>query len=161
VSFIYYLKLDFEWKDTVSAAMEYFPEYEYKFGSRMDMEWEVYNKLLFPTLKEWQVIANHHACDNLKAQGDNLHLERAIEHKCYFKTPQERAGFIEAIEKENFRVQKETEVPFNGDVVYGVEFYRKDTPFYYDIDELTLKIIDISEGFGGNYDGWECSLVKM
>jgi hypothetical protein len=161
VNFIYYLKLDFEWKDTVSAAMGYFPEYSYEFGSRMDMEWEVYQKLLFPTIKEWQVIANHHACDNLKEQGDNLRLDRAIEHKCYFKDIQGRKAFICEIENEGFHIQKETEVPFNGETLYGVAFYRKDVPFYYDIDELTLHIIDISEKYGGNYDGWECSLVKM
>jgi len=44
--------------------------------------------------------------------------------------------------------------------MYGVKFYRVDTPFYYDIDELTMQLIDISENFNGYYDGWECSLVK-
>ncbi|MEO1937759.1 MAG: ribonuclease E inhibitor RraB, partial [Sulfurimonas sp.] len=62
---------------------------------------------------------------------------------------------------EGFRVQKETEVPFRGNTMLGVEFYRKDVPFYYDIDELTMKIIDMSEQCSGMYDGWECSLVKI
>jgi len=161
VNFIYYLKLDFEWRDTVAAAMEHFPEYEYEFGSRMDMEWEVYQKLLFPTVREWQIIANHHACDNLKEQGDNLRLERAIEHKAYFKSDENRQKFIELIEAEGFKNQKEMEVPFNGETMYGVQFYRQDVPFYYDIDELTMKIIDMSDSCGGMYDGWESSLVKI
>jgi len=69
VTFIYYMKLDFEWKDTVAEAMKYFPNYKYEFGSRIDTEWEVYQKLLFPTPVEWQIIANHHSCDSLKEQG--------------------------------------------------------------------------------------------
>jgi len=161
VNFIYYLKLDFEWSNTVEAAMEHFPEYKYEFGSRMDMEWEVYQKLLFPTIKEWQIIANHHSCNSLKEQGDNLRLERAIEHKAYFESEDERKQFIELFESEGFKNQKEIEVPFNAKTMYGVQFYRIDIPFYYDIDELTMKIIDMSNRCNGQYDGWECSLVKM
>ena len=161
VNFIYYLKMDFEWLDTVKAAMKHFPEYKYEFGSRMDMEWEVYQKLLFPSIKEWQIIANHHSCNNLKEQGDNLRLERAIEHKAYFKTNEERTKFISLVEEDGFKPQKEMEVPFNDNTMYGVQFYRIDIPFYYNIDELTMKIIDMSNSCNGQYDGWESSLVKI
>ena len=161
VTFIYYLKLDFEWGDTVAAAMSHFKEYSYELGSRVDMEWEVYQKLLFPTIKEWQMISNHHSCDQLKEQGDNLRLERAIEHKAYFTTKEERQNFIALIEAENFKNQKEMEVPFNDKTMYGVQFYRLDIPFYYNIDELTMKLIDMSNSCNGNYDGWESSLVKI
>jgi hypothetical protein len=160
VTFIYALKLDFEWSNTVASAMEYF-DYEYEYGSRQDMEWEVYQKLLFPTIRQWQIIANHHACDNLKKDGDNLHLERAIEHKAYFKNNENRQEFIKLIEAEGFKNQNEMEVPFKGEVMYGVQFYRKDKPFYYDIDALTMNIIDMSDSCNGSYDGWECSLVKV
>ena len=161
VNFIYYLKMDFEWSNTVESAMDYFKEYSYEFGSRIDMEWEVYQKLLFPTIKEWQIIANHHSCNSLKKQGDNLRLERAIEHKVYFESFENRELFITLIETEGFINQKEMEVPFNGTTMYGVQFYRIDTPFYYDIDTLTMKLIDLSSSCHGQYDGWECSLVKM
>jgi hypothetical protein len=159
VTFIYALKLDFEWSNTVVSAMEHF-DYKYEYGSRQDMEWEVYQKLLFPTIRQWQIIANHHACDNLKKDGDNLHLERAIEHKAYFKNNENRQEFIKLIEAEGFKNKNEMEIPFKGEVMYGVEFYCKDKPFYYDIDALTMKIIDMSDICNGLYDGWECSLVK-
>ena len=161
VNFIYYLKMDFEWKNTVESAMGEFPNYKYEFGSRMDMEWEVYQKLLFPTIKEWQIIANHHSCDNLKNQGDNLHAKRAIEHKAYFKNEQNRQKFISLVEKQEFKKLQEMEVPFNNETLYGVQFYRGDTPFYYNIDELTMQIIDLCDECDGEYDGWESSLVKV
>jgi len=159
VNFIYALKLDFEWSNTVSEAMKHF-DYEYEYGSKTDMEWKVYRNLLFPTIKEWQIITNHHACNSLKEQGDSLKEKRAIEHKSYFNTVDDRAKFMELLEKENFTKQKETEIPFRDKIMYGVEFYRKDVPFYYDIDEITLKIIDMSESCSGYYDGWECSVNK-
>ena len=161
VNFIYYLKLDFEWSNTVESAMTHFKEYSYEFGSRMDMEWEVYQKLLFPTIREWQIIANHHSCDNLKEQGDNPRLERAIEHKAYFESEENRQKFINIIEDEGFNTQEKMEVPFNDKIMYGVQFYRVDIPFYYNIDELTMHIIDICDSCAGQYDGWESSLVKM
>lgn len=161
VNFIYYLKMDFEWGDTVAAAMGYFPNYTYEFGSRMDLEWEVYQKLLFPTLREWQIIANHHSCDNLKEQGDNLRMERAIEHKAYFEDEENRKKFISLVEELGFKNQKEMEVPFNDKIMHGVQFYRIDTPFYYDIDALTMSIIDLSDSCHGSYDGWESSLVIL
>lgn len=160
VSFIYYLKMDFEWDSTVQEAMKHFPEYKYEFGSRIDAEWEVYQKLIFPTIREWQIIANHHSCDNLKEQGDNLDAKRAIEHKAYFNSHDDRNSFFTMIEKEGFKNQKEMEVPFNGNTMYGIQFYRKDIPHYYNIDELTMKIIDLSDSCNGHYDGWESSLVK-
>jgi hypothetical protein len=160
VNFIYYLKMDFEWKNTVEATMKHFPEYSYEFGSRIDTEWEVYQKLLFPTVKEWQIIQNHHACDMLKEQGDNLRLERAIEHKMYFNSDEKRKEFIDLISAEGFTVQKELE-PTEDQEIYGLQFYRIDKPFYYDIDELTIKLIDLGNSCEGQYDGWESSLVKI
>ncbi len=160
VTFIYYLKMDFEWKDTVANAMSHFTEYEYEFGSRTDTEWEVYQKLLFPNIKEWQIITNHHACDNLKEEGDTLKTPRAIEHKVYFQTIEDKENFIELIESDGFKVLKEIEMSEKSIVKYGLKFYRIDSVFYYDIDELTIKLIDYSQECKGEYDGWESSLVN-
>jgi len=160
VTFIYYLKHDFEWPDVVSAAMKEFSDYSYEYGSKMDTEWEIYHKLLFPSAIEWQIIQNHKVCDQMKVQGDSLHLPRAIEHKAYFETAEERDDFIRSIEAESFRV-KELIAPGEKTPMYGISFYRQDKPFYYDIDALTLRLIDISSQYNGAYDGWETSVVKI
>jgi len=158
--FVFYIKYDFEWPDVVATAMGHFPQYGYESGSRSDPEWEVYRKLLFPTAREWQMIHNHHTCDRLKAAGDNLRLPRAIEHRAYFRTAEQRVAFVSRIEKEGFRVQK-TLPPTEETPLYGLHFYRIDAPYYYDIDALTLSLIEMGEHLGGEYDGWETSLVKM
>jgi len=160
MTFIYYLKHDFEWRDMVQAAMKEFPNYSYEFGSRMDSEWEIYHKLLFPTPIEWQIIQNHKVCDNLKAQGDSLHLPRAIEHKAYFETDEQRSSCIERLESESFKVKELMDANENTPML-GISFYRQDKPFYYDIDALTLHLIDLTHQCGGQYDGWETSVVKI
>lgn len=160
MTFVYYLKHDFEWPDVVKAAMNAFPDYEYTSGSKMDGEWDVYHKLLFPTLIEWQIIQNHKVCDHLKSQGDSLHLPRAIEHKSYFETNEQREAFIVQIESEGFSVKNLID-PTENTPMMGASFYRQDKPFYYDIDTLTLHLIDLSARFSGAYDGWETSVVKI
>lgn len=160
VNFIYYLKYDFEWSYVSADAMKHFPDYRYEFGSRTDVEWEVYKKLLYPTSKEWQIIYNHLTCKRLQEAGDNLRLKRAIEHKIYFQTAANRELYKELIQKEGFRIQKEIE-PTDKISMYGLQFYRMDAPYYYEIDELTLFIINNSEKYGGEYDGWETSVVKV
>ncbi len=160
MTFIYYLKHEFEWPDVVQASMGTFPDYEYTSGSKMDGDWEVYHKLLFPTPIEWQIIQNHKVCDHLKSQGDSLHLPRAIEHKAYFETVENRSGFITLIETEGFKLKDLIESSENTPMV-GLSFYRQDKPFYYDIDTLTLHLIELSIQNGGAYDGWETSVVKI
>lgn len=160
MTFIYYLKHEFEWPDVVKAAMGAFPDYEYSSGSKMDRDWDVYYKLLFPTAIEWQIIQNHKVCDHLKQNGDSLHLARAIEHKAYFETPQQRDTFIERIEFQSFKV-KELMDPNENTPMVGISFYRQDKPFYYDIDALTLHLIELSHQCEGQYDGWETSVVKI
>jgi len=48
----------------------------------------------------------------------------------------------------------------NQDNYKGFKFMRIDKPFYYDIDELTLYLIELLDEFNANYDGWECDVVK-
>lgn len=160
VHFVFYLKYDFEWSDVAAAAMAHFPEYTYEFGTRPDAAWEVYQKLLSPTPREWQMIHNHHACDRLRSAGDNLRLPRAIEHRAFFDTPEARRAFAAAVASEGFKVQKELP-PSEQIPQYGLQFYRTDSPYYYEIDALTLSLIDLGNRFDGQYDGWETSLVKM
>jgi len=154
--FIYYLKYDFEWPDAVAAAMTHFPHYRFEQGSRMDAGWEVYEKLLLPTLPEWQMIHNHHACDRLQAAGDDLTVPRAIEHCVYFKTPEAMDAFAEAATAEKFIVQKKFP-PTEEQPEHGLQFYRIDVPQHYAIDALTRLLIEMSGRFGGQYDGWETS----
>lgn len=160
MTFIYYLKHDFEWPDAVQSAMKEFDTYTYEYGSKMDSEWEIYHKLLFPTSIEWQIIQNHKVCDHLKSQGDSLHISRAIEHKAYFETSEQRDTFITQIESEGFSVKNLID-PTENTPMFGLSFYRQDKPFYYDIDSLTLYLIDLAVRFNGAYDGWETSVVKI
>ncbi len=61
------------------------------------------------------------------------------------------------LEAEGFGILEEIE---NEEGSKGFRFYRIDKPFYTDMDELTLWLIDLLEAHGAEYDGWETSVVK-
>ena len=157
VTFLYYLQFTYNWQDFLNFALDEHASYKISSGFQEDGEWNYYRQLLYPNPKEWQIIQNHKACDALRTKEDNLHLPRAIEHKAFFSDDVQKEALLENLEAEGFRVQSEIE---NDEGVKGIAFYRIDKPFYTQIDELTLHLIDMLESFGAVYDGWETSVVK-
>ena len=139
VTFLYYLQFTYNWQDFLEYALEEFAHYEISSGFQEDSEWNYYQKLLYPTPKEWQIIQNHKACDHLKAKGENLE------------------EVVARLEQEGFTIISEIE---NEEGMKEMRFYRVDKPFYYDIDSLTLELIDMFDIYGASYDGWETSVVK-
>ena len=158
VTFLYYLQFTYNWEDFLQFALDEFAGYEISSGYQEDGEWNYYKNLLYPTPKEWQIIQNHKVCDAMRTKGDNLHLPRAIEHRLYFtEADEKKEELIAKLKEEGFSIQKEIQ---NEEGLKGVSFYRIDRPFYHDIDELSLDLIDLLESYGASYDGWETSIVK-
>lgn len=157
VTFLYYVQFTYNWSDFIEFALNEHTHYEISNGHSEDREWNYYKNLLYPTAKEWQLIQNHKVCDNLREQGDNLHLARAIEHKLFFQSEDKKELLIKTLEEQGFKVQDEIT---NEEGIKGVSFYRLDKPFYHDIDTLTFNLIDIVEAHDALYDGWETSVVK-
>ena len=157
VTFLYYLQFTYNWPDFLEFALDEHTSYEITNGHEEDSGWNYYQKLLYPTAKEWQLIQNHKACDSLKISDDNLHLARAIEHKLYFQSEDKKDALIDNLTEEGFKIKDEL---INEEGVKGLSFYRIDKPFYHDIDALTLSLIDMLEEYGAQYDGWETSVVK-
>ena len=157
ITFLYYLQFSYNWPDFVEFALNEHTTYEVSNGHNEDREWNYYKNLLYPTPREWQLIQNHKVCDSLKEQGDTLLVPRAIEHKVYFKDADVKEELSNALEKEGFTIKEEI---VNEDGIKGLDFYRLDKPFYHDMDALTLELIDITEFYNAQYDGWETSVVK-
>ncbi len=157
VTFLYYLQFTYNWQDFLNFALDEFTSYEISSGFQEDEEWNYYQKLLYPTPRAWQIIQNHKVCDQLKAKEDTLEVPRAIEHKLFLGDNTDKEALIEVLTQEGFGIMDEIE---NEEGVKGFSFYRIDKPFYTDMDELTLHLIDLLESHGASYDGWETSVVK-
>jgi regulator of RNase E activity RraB len=158
VTFLYYVQYTYNWPDFIAYALNEHESYEVTNGYSEDPEWNYYNKLLYPNAKEWQMIQNHKVCDNLRKQGDNLHMERLVEHKLYFEDDGKKEALKNALEAMKFQIKEEIT---NEEGVKGLHFYRLDKVFYHDIDELTLHLIDIAQSHNAQYDGWETSALVL
>ena len=154
VTFLYYLQFTYNWQDFLEYALDEHKNYEITTGFKEDSEWNFYKNLLFPNAKEWQIIQNHKVCDALKNKGIPLEIPRLIEHKIFFtnSNKEQRIKLLETLKDNGFEKLQEIK---SEDGIEGVILFRDDKPFYTDIDELTLKLIDICEEFGASYDGWE------
>lgn len=157
VTFLYYLQFTYNWEDFLAYALDEAEAYEITNGHQDDSEWGFYQNLLYPTSKEWQIIQNHKVCDQLKESGDNLHLPRAIEHIAFYTNEYEKEKIVDTLTSEGFKIKDELT---NEEGVKGLSFYRTDKPFYYDIDELTLHLVELLDACNAQYDGWETSIVK-
>ncbi len=157
VTFLYYLQFTYNWQDFLDYALDEHTEYEISTGFQEDSEWNYYKNLLFPNAKEWQIIQNHKVCDALKAKGDTLEIPRIIEHKIFFtnSSQEQKVKLLETLKDDRFEKLEDIK---SEDGVEGVVVFRDDKPFYIDIDELTLKLIDICEEYGASYDGWETKI---
>jgi hypothetical protein len=158
VTFLYYVQFTYNWEDFIEFALNEHQEYEITHGYSDDSEWNYYKKLLYPTDKEWQIIQNHKVCDNLKKQGDNLYLERLVEHKLFFLNEDKKDILIDKLKEMGFKVKDNI---VNKEGIEGLHFFRLDNVFYHHIDELTLELIDIAKTHNAQYDGWETSALVI
>jgi len=158
VTFLYYLQFTYNWQDFLDYALDEHKDYEITTGFSDDSEWNYYKNLLFPNAKEWQIIQNHKVCKALEENGENLEIPRIIEHKIYFTNTNEaqKKALLKKLDLEGFKISENLET----DDIKGVLIYRTDRPFYTNIDEITLNLIEISKEFGASYDGWETRVEK-
>ncbi len=153
VTFIFYLQFTYNWQDFLDFALDEFDSYSVTQGLKDDPSWAYYTNLLFPNIKEQQIINNHKVCDKLKESGDTLETPRMIEHKFIIQESTNRTMLVEQMKNYGFELQNDQEETLS--------FYRKDKPFYYDIDQITLELIDLAVDSDALYDGWETSVVKF
>lgn len=158
VTFIYYVPYTYDWNEFIKASINEHKHYEITNGFETDYEWNYYNNLLYPNAKEWQILQNHKVCENLKKAGDKSHIKRMIEHKVYYDTNENKELLQKELINEGFEIKEDIT---NEDNAKGFVFTREDKPFYNDIDDITLNLIDISEKYEAQYDGWETSVVKI
>ncbi len=156
VSFLYYLESIPKLQDFLHYTQNEIKDYEIDTRHEEDGTWSYYQKLLYPTPKEWQIIENHHVCDKLKEDDDNLELPRVIEHKLHFISEYKKRDLIEELTDEGFQIN---DTLTTEDGYSGFTFARIDNPTYEKMDELTLHLIDLLDIYDAKYDGWETSLI--
>lgn len=157
--FFFYVAKPEDWSTRVAKALEHYPEYEFDVGSREDEDWGLYFGYLYPSAMDMQCIQNRRVCDVLERDGDALKMPRPIDHYAYFKTAAQADAFAEAALAMDFEIKGRGE-PSDTHDEYGVHLMREDTPSLERIDDITLPLFELAQTHEGEYDGWECPIVK-
>lgn len=134
--------------------------YEFEiFEIEEDETWEFYFDFLYPDPFQQQQMGNRQVIDALEESGDSLTTPRKVEHWLYFEHPKMMRRFAKAIKKEGFFIERETK-EMNEDGKYEITISRKDRVDFDSINEVTDLLVEVSERYEGEYDGWETFVVK-
>jgi regulator of RNase E activity RraB len=158
--FYFYVSTETGWQSRVDAALAEFERYKYETGTREDSDWSVYLNFLLPGAVDRQRIENRRVCEALERYGDKLTLSREIDHWSYFPSRESVEAFIAEVTSDGFQV-RDRHVSEDGDLRFGAQVWRIDTPSYDQIDRVTLPLFEAAERHQGQYDGWECPVAAQ
>lgn len=152
-----------EEKNYLTEAVDRFIKptgYEFEiFNIEEDENWEFYFDFLYPNQYQQQHMGNRKVVDSLEESGDALEVPRKVEHWLYFENIKTLKRFIKAIKKEGFSIEEEsTEMSEEGK--YSLSISRIDSVDFTSINEVTDFLVEVSEKYKGEYDGWETFVIN-
>ncbi len=153
-------KMLIEVADQIIEANDY--DFE-MYGMDEEELWEYYFEFLYPNQYHLQHISNAELIEQLQKSGDKLKLTRKVEHFILFNDETKINEFINEIAKEGFKFEEKysnIDEDLDEDYEFTVRISRIDHVDLDSIDELTDFLIETSEHFSGNYDGWETLVIK-
>lgn len=157
--FFFYVAQPEGWATRVAACMAAFPQYKYEAHAREERDWTSYLEYLYPGPLDRQTISNRRVCDALEHNGDALTEPREIDHWAYFPDAAARDAYVAEAAGQGFKLRVLSQAD-DEDPRYGAQLWREDVPSPREIDGITIALLNIAEKHGGEYDGWECVVVR-
>lgn len=142
-----------------SEAMRGFSSYRFTCNDEQDSAWSVYSEVLFPGDIELQSIYNRRLVNQLMESGDDLSEPREVDHWMYFPSEEHRDQFLLQVAGNGFRSQCTLVENSDAEFRYAVQLTRQDRVDMETIDGLVIDLFLRTRNCGGNYDGWETSVV--
>ena len=139
----------------LNSIKQKFPNYEFEQGDRQDADWSTYVDFLYPTPIQHQHMMDRRVCEQLEANGDDLSIERDIDHRAYFKEKSKAKMFRSYLEQGEFHNLKTGKTkPLFGDIY--IDFKHFGAPV--DIYNITYDLFSKTQELKGIYDGWGCTV---
>ncbi|MDZ4868031.1 MAG: DUF695 domain-containing protein [Alphaproteobacteria bacterium] len=146
-------------EDAVRRGMRTFQDYDFMLSSRPEPNWETYRNVLLPSPHERRLLDNSGVYDALRKEGDALDEAREVDHWAYFPTADARNEFVKRLPS-GYALRGTTNpnhTPAHTD--YGARVFHTSVPGD-ELDAATIELFDLAKETGGEYDGWECPIVK-
>ncbi len=134
-------------------------DYVTDIGSARDAKWEHYLYTLYPDALMLQQIQSRHIMDELKEAGDDLSVEREVEHYLGFLTETNAKRVAETLYLHDF---KEKDISYNSSEEYGYTLVMTQTHAIEEelLEELAFLLITTAEKEHGIYAGWSTGVTS-
>jgi uncharacterized protein (TIGR01619 family) len=130
-------------------------------GAGEDPEWSHYLNVLYPDAVAMQQAHNMQVVMELEKHGDCLDKPRPVSHWLYFPTSEARSQFAAEAARNGFTVTDQADsAKHSPESPFGITVERTDAVQLDAITAVTMELCRLAEQYGGDYDGWETSLVR-
>jgi hypothetical protein len=146
--------------ETVREVFASFPNYAPESGEQLDMQWNQYLGLLFPSARQLEHIKNRQVIAALAKANDSLHTVRPIAHWVYFKHASDRDEVARTLVANGFRASLASDPPQPTSFPAGLRLERDDRAEQDAVDSSVFAILDAIDGLDATYDGWESPVVR-
>ncbi|USA47936.1 DUF695 domain-containing protein [Acinetobacter sp. C26M] len=158
--FYFYCKDGIDVDPILHKIMQSCPDYSYHFGQKVDSDWSTYFNDMYPNEETMQSISNRSVIEELLNHGDNLEIERPVDHWLYFQNDTDRTVFSKAILSLGFEVIQQDQVEASQNFHYQLQISRIDSVNQQSIDACTTQLIKLAQQFNAQYDGWETQIIR-
>ncbi|MCL4432249.1 MAG: DUF695 domain-containing protein [Epsilonproteobacteria bacterium] len=144
-------------ENLVAETMGRHQSYAYERSTARDGKWEMYLERLYPDPYVALTIQNRHTVEALLEAGDDLSLEREVEHYCYFQTKSALERFLQSLNSYGFNLKEYIE-DNDSDHSYGAIIVKTESISPEKVKETTLMLYDAVLQEHGHYEGWSTVL---
>lgn len=141
----------------LETVIKQFPEYRFELGGQDDPGWSTYLNFLYPSPVQMQQIQDNRVCYQLEQNGDDLTIEREIDHRIYLQGKNNLQELENYLRENDFTgIQRGKTKPLLGK--HYIDFKHFGAPDR--VSDVVYDLFKKSEELGGEYDGWGCSVQK-
>lgn len=146
-------------RELVGVLATRVPERRVDVLEQPDAEWSYYRDFLLPDEASRQWMECRHLVDELVEAGDSLATARPITHWAYFPTADARDTFLAHTTADGF-ANLTTDDDDDAPPPFCARVSRADAVTLDRIYEIVLELGAGAEAAGGEYDGWETSVIR-
>jgi len=158
--FYFYGETNGGFSEAVATALADFNGYKYDADEQEDSAWEQYLNVLYPSPEQFERIKNSEVLEVLAEHGDVAGASREVQHWMYFKTEQSRASFREAVIKAGYNIVSESHLD-EEEMPFGITVMLAQPVEHNLIDATVRELVQLTEQFKGEYDGWETQVITQ
>lgn len=132
--------------------------FAYERGVSKDTKWEMYLERLYPDAYALLRIQNRHTIEALADAGDDLSIEREVEHYLFFQTRSSMERAVASLSAHGFALKEEVNDD-ESDHAYGAVVVKTESVLPDQVEETTALLFDAALEQYGYYEGWSTVLA--